>query len=55
MCQTNNPAFLSLFWGKGVGQSSPLIWGHGLSDFAVRGHLSQGLHDFSEGGALFEA
>lgn len=25
------------------------------SDFAVRGQLSQGVYDFSEGGALFEA
>lgn len=59
MFETNNPAFLSLFWRKGVGQSSALMRGGGgvmlVSDLAVRGQVSQGVDDFSEGGALFEA
>lgn len=55
MWETNNPAFLSLFWGKGSGKVPLWCVVVAVSDFAVRGQLSKGMHDFSEGGTLFEA
>lgn len=54
MFETNNPALLSLVFG-GRGGWSKFPSDVGVSDFAVRGHLSQGVDDFGEGGALFEA